>query len=133
MSFSRPGASAYQSESVQAAHYASPHALVGMLIDGAVERVTQARGALERGQTARKGERIGKAIGIVDSLRASLNQERGGQIAANLASLYDYMLRRLLQANLNDDDGALEEVQRLLREIKSGWDGIADQAGRAAS
>jgi flagellar protein FliS len=104
-----------------------------MLIDGAVERVTQARGALERGQTARKGERIGKAIGIVDSLRASLNQERGGQIAANLASLYDYMLRRLLQANLNDDDGALEEVQRLLREIKSGWDGIADQAGRAAS
>lgn len=132
MTFGRHGASAYQSESVQAAQYADPHKLVSMLIDGAVERISQARGALERGQTARKGERIGKAIAIVDSLRASLDLDKGGEVAVNLSSLYDYMSRRLLHANLKNDADALDEVQRLLKEIKTGWDGIAD-AAKAAS
>ena len=131
MTFGRQGATAYRSEAVQAAEFASPHQLVKMLIDGAVERVIQARGAMERGMTARKGERIGKAISIVDSLRASLDMEQGGEIAGNLASLYDYIGRRLLHANLKNDAEALEEVLRLLREIQSGWNGIAD--GAAAS
>ncbi|MAT83623.1 MAG: flagellar export chaperone FliS [Gammaproteobacteria bacterium] len=133
MSIGRNGATAYQSEAVQAAQFASPHQLVKMLVDGAVERVVQARGAMERGMTARKGERIGKAISIVDSLRASLDMEKGGEVAANLASLYDYIGRRLLHANLKNDAGALEEVLRLLREIQAGWDGIADSAAAAAS
>lgn len=133
MTFGRPGASAYQNTSVQAVHYASPHELVSMLMNGAIERISQARGALQRGDTARKGERIGKAIAIIDNLRASLDAEQGGEVAVNLASLYDYMERRLLQANLKSDDAALEEVQRLLKEIKAGWDGIAEQVGQAAS
>lgn len=133
MTFGRQGATAYQSEAVRAAEFASPHQLVKMLIDGAVERVIQARGAMERGMTARKGERIGKAISIVDSLRASLDMDRGGDIAGNLASLYDYIGRRLLHANLKNDADALEEVLRLLREIQSGWDGIAEGADAAVS
>ncbi|HEX7036413.1 MAG TPA: flagellar export chaperone FliS [Pseudomonadales bacterium] len=133
MTFVSQGVSAYQREAVQAAHYASPHQLVSMLMDGALERIVQARAAMERQLTARKGERIGKAISIIDSLRASLNQDRGGEVAANLAALYDYMVRRLLHANLNNDPDALDEVQRLLKEIKAGWDGIAEQTARAAS
>lgn len=133
MTFVNRGASAYQREAVQAAHYASPHQLVCMLMDGALERIVQARAAMEHHLTARKGERIGKAISIIDSLRASLNPDRGGEVAANLAALYDYMVRRLLHANLNDDLDALDEVQRLLKEIKAGWDGIAEQTAPAAS
>ncbi|MEQ8861296.1 MAG: flagellar export chaperone FliS [Pseudomonadales bacterium] len=124
---------AYQNESVQAARYASPHSLVAMLIDGAVERVVQARGAMERGLIARKGERIGRAITIVDSLRASLDVEAGGDIAVNLAALYDYLIRRLLHANVHNDVLALDEAVRLLKEIKAGWDGIADAAEPATA
>ncbi len=133
MTFGIPGAEAYRSESVRAAEYADPHRLVAMLLEGVVERVVQARGAMEHGQTARKGERIGKAIAIVDSLRASLDTDRGGEVAGNLAALYDYVLRRLLHANLKNDPAALDEVLGLIREIKTGWDGIADQAAVAAA
>ncbi len=128
MTFGRNGATAYRSEAVRAAEFASPHQLVSMLIDGALERVVQARGAMERGQTARKGERIGKAIAIVDSLRASLDMDKGGAVAERLEALYDYICRRLLQANLRNDAQALDEVLRLLKEIKGGWDGIAGTA-----
>lgn len=133
MTYGRHGASAYQREAVQAAHFASPHQLVAMLMDGALERIVQARAAMEHQLTARKGERIGKAISIIDSLRASLNPERGGEVAANLAALYEYMVHRLLHANVNNDLEALDEVQRLLKEIKAGWDGIAEQAASAAA
>jgi len=133
MTFGRQGATAYKSESVRAAEYASPHQLVAMLIDGAMERVVQARGAMERGMTARKGELIGKAIAIVDSLGASLNTEKGGELSERLASLYDYIGRRLLHANLKNDRAALDEVLGLLREIKTGWDGIAAEASAGAA
>lgn len=133
MTFANHGASAYRREAAQAAHYASPHQLVCMLMDGALERILQARAAMERQQTARKGERIGKAISIIDSLRASLDHDRGGDVASNLSALYEYMTRRLVHANLNNDRDALDEVLRLLKEIKAGWDGIAEQAARAAS
>lgn len=97
-----------------------------MLMDGAIERIAQARAALEQGSVGRKGELIGRAIAIVDSLRASLDIEQGGEIADNLAALYEYVERRLLEANLHSDVSALDEVLRLLREIRSGWAGIAE-------
>lgn len=133
MTYGRQGVTAYQSEAVRQAEYADPHTLVTMLLDGAIERIVQARGALEHGMTARKGERIGKAIAIVDSLRASLDMEQGGEVAERLASLYDYMIRRLLHANLHNDAPALDEVSRLLKDVKAGWDGIADKARQAAA
>lgn len=133
MTFGRQGASAYRTEAVRAAEYASPHQLVAMLIDGAIERVIQARGAMERGMTARKGELIGKAIAIVDSLGASLNMEQGGELSERLASLYDYIGRQLLHANLKNDRASLDEVLDLLREIKTGWDGIAAEAAAGAA
>lgn len=105
---------------------ATTHRLIQMLLDGALERLASAKGHIQRGDVQRKGEQIGKAIGIVGGLRASLDFEAGGALAANLEALYDYMERRLLQANLASDPAILDEVAGLLRQIKSAWDRIGD-------
>lgn len=116
----------YQTVNTQAqAAAADPHRLIQMLMEGGLTRLAQARGAMERGQTALKGELIGKAIGIVGGLRQGLDLEKGGDIALNLDSLYDYMARRLMEANIQNDVAILEEVSSLLREVKDGWDAIA--------
>ena len=103
---------------------ASPHQLITMLLEGALERVASASGAMGRGEIAVSGESIGKAIGIIDSLRVSLDRDQGGQIADNLSALYDYMTRRLLEANATKDADMLGEVAGLLREIKVAWDQV---------
>lgn len=107
---------------------ADPHQLIAMLITGAADRVASARGAMLRGDTARKGELISGAIAIIDSLRASLDRDRGGEVADNLGALYDYMEQGLVQANLDGDSGRLEEIGALLGEIKSGWEAIPADA-----
>ncbi|WP_296217190.1 flagellar export chaperone FliS [Pseudomonas sp. UBA2684] len=116
----------YQSVNTQAqAVDASPHRLIQMLMEGGLTRIAQARGAMEREQTAMKGELIGKAIGIIGGLRAGLDLQQGGELAANLDSLYEYMVSRLLEANVNNDGEPLDEVAELLRNVKSGWDAIS--------
>ncbi|BAU75705.1 Flagellar biosynthesis protein FliS [Metapseudomonas furukawaii] len=104
---------------------ASPHRLIQMLMEGGLTRLAQARGAIERGQLAQKGELIGKAIAIIGGLRNSLDFEQGGEIAPNLDALYDYMVSRLVEANLKSDAALVDEVSGLLRNVKTGWDGIA--------
>lgn len=116
----------YQSVNTQAqAVDASPHRLIQMLMEGGLTRIAQARGAMEREQTAMKGELIGKAIGIIGGLRAGLDLQQGGELAANLDSLYEYMVSRLLEANVKNDGEPLDEVAELLRNVKSGWDAIS--------
>ena len=105
---------------------APPERLVQLMLEGALDRISLARGAMENGQVAAKGERIGKAISLVEGLRASLDHERGGELAGNLDALYEYAARRLLEANLRNDAAILDEVSRLLREIKQAWDRIVD-------
>lgn len=104
---------------------ATPHRLIQMLMEGGLTRIAQARGAIERGWTAEKGELIGKAVGIVGGLRNGLDFEKGGELAQNLDRLYDYMIAKLTEANVHNDLARLDEVANLLREIKSGWDAIA--------
>lgn len=104
---------------------ASPHRLIQMLMDGSLSRLAQARGALERGQLADKGELISKTITIVSGLRGALDMERGGEVAINLDRLYEYMSNRLIVANAKGDVQVLDEVAGLMRTIKSGWDAIA--------
>jgi len=116
----------YQTVNTQAqTSGANPHRLIQMLMEGGLSRLAQARGAMDRGQIALKGELIGKAIGIVGGLRDGLDLEKGGELATNLDGLYEYMVGRLMQANLKNDAAALEEVSDLLRTVKSGWDGIS--------
>lgn len=103
---------------------ATPHRLIQMLMEGGLTRIAQARGAMDRQQTALKGELIGKAIGIIGGLRNGLDLHAGGELAANLDSLYEYMVSRLLEANLKNVPEPLDEVAELLRNVKSGWDAI---------
>jgi len=110
---------------------APPERLVQMMLEGALDRVSLARGDMENGQVAAKGERIGKAISLVEGLRASLDHERGGELAGNLDALYEYISRRLLEANLRNEVAILDEVSLLLREIKQAWDRIVGGAETA--
>ncbi len=113
---------------------ASPHQLIVLLFEGARQAVIVARSGIEAGDIPKKGAAITKAIDVIlNGLRASLNLEEGGNLAQNLYALYDYMARRLLHANLNNDIAALDEVLGLLTEIHSAWVAIGDpaQAGTA--
>lgn len=115
----------YQSMDVASeVHIASPHKLIEMLLAGALARIARAKGAIMRRDIELKIESILSASSIIENLLISLDMKAGGQIASNLASLYDYMLRRLVYANAHNDIPTLEEVSRLLGEIKSAWDAI---------
>jgi len=107
---------------------ASPHQVVQVMLDTLLARVAEASGHLERGEIAAKGEKIGKALAIIEALMLGLDKSRGGELATNLERLYDYASRTLLKANLENRADLLKEVSSLLREIKLGWDGIAAAA-----
>lgn len=111
---------------------ADPHRLIQLLLDGALDRIAQAKGALIAGDTAAMGEALGKAIGILSGLQGSLDMERGGEIAANLNRLYDYMSLRLLDVHREKESASLDEVVGLLGNIKSGWDAIRPQVAPSA-
>ncbi len=104
--------------------YADPHRLIQMLFEGALKRIAFAKGAMQRKQIAEKGKFISQTIEIVGGLRASLDIEGGGNIAANLESLYEYMSRRLVTANLKNSEEILDEVAGLLADVKLAWDAI---------
>jgi flagellar secretion chaperone FliS len=107
---------------------ASPYQVIQLMLDALLSRIAEATGHIERGEVAAKGEKIGKALGIIEGLLLGLDKERGGDIALNLERLYDYASRTLLKANLENRVDLLKEVSSLLREIKLGWDGIAAEA-----
>ncbi len=123
----RSGISAYQKVGVNAAvEVADPHTLILLLFSGAQAAIGNARAALQMRQIAEKGAAISKAIDIISNgLKVSLDHQQGGEIAARLDALYDYMVIRLLHANLKNDEKALEEVSSLLEEIHSAWREIA--------
>jgi flagellar protein FliS len=103
---------------------ADPHKLTLMLLDGALERIVMARGCMDRNETSAKAKLLNRAVSIIGELRNSLDMSRGGQIAANLGELYDYMCRQLLKANLENKADPLEHVSSLLREIRGAWAAI---------
>jgi flagellar protein FliS len=120
------GSQQYRSMSAQGnLAEASPYQVVQVMLDATVSRIAEASGHLERGEVAAKGEKIGKALQIIEALMLGLDKERGGDLAQNLERLYDYASRTLLKANLENRSDLLKEVISLLREIKLGWDGIA--------
>ncbi len=102
-----------------------PHQLVLMLYDGALAAVNQARSHLQTKRVADKGAAIGKAIRIIDEgLKISLDRKAGGELAGRLLTLYDYLVMRLLQANLRSDESALIEVTQRLVELRDAWASI---------
>lgn len=119
-----PGyARAYQAQAVLTA---SPGQLILMLYDGALRFLGHARDALQSpDESARRIETINtnllKAQNILAELQSSLNHEAGGDHAANLDRLYDYYLRRLLEANMRKTVEPVIEVEKLVRELRDGW------------
>lgn len=114
--------SAYQSAGTHGGVAAAdPHGLVLMLMNGALERITRARGCIVNKQYVDKAQLIHSSVSIIDQLRSSLNLHAGGEVAANLDRLYEYMCRRLLNASIDNDTSKLDEVSRLLTGIRDAW------------
>ncbi len=128
------GASAYAKVGIETGVVAaSPHKLIVMLFEGAVVAITNATQHLANNDIPAKGQAISKAIAIVENgLRASLDKKAGGEIAQNLDSLYEYMVHRLILANLHNDVEMLREVQGLLNDLKTAWESIAPTPGQAS-
>lgn len=123
------GANAYAKVGIETGVIAaSPHKLIVMLYEGAIVAISNAITHMNSGNIAAKGQSISKAIAIIENgLKASLDKKSGGEIAVSLDALYEYMNNRLIQANLQNQVEALEEVQQLLRDLKSSWDAIAPE------
>jgi flagellar secretion chaperone FliS len=107
---------------------ADPHRLIVMLMDGALERISTARGCMARGDTTEKARLLNRAVSIIGELRNSLDLKAGGQLAANLGELYDYMGRRLLKASAENRVELLDETLKLLHEIRAAWVAIPNEA-----
>lgn len=120
--FSR-AATAYQATSVETVvQSASPHHLIVLLFDGLFQSLNQATGALQRQDIITFGRHMGRAVTILDEgLKGGLDMAKGGEVAANLRRLYDYCVRRLLQAHLREDPEAIAEVVRLMTPIADSW------------
>ncbi|CNB21019.1 MULTISPECIES: flagellar export chaperone FliS [Yersinia] len=121
--YSRSGVQAYANVGVESGVMsASPHQLIVMLFDGAQSALVRARILMSQGDIPAKGAALSKAINIIDNgLSAGLDMEKGGELAQNLSALYDYMSRRLLHANLHNDEQAINEVSALLENIADAW------------
>ncbi len=115
----------YQSVAIQSkVSSANPHSLVALLLDGLSGKLANATGAIQRGDLSQQGSSISSGIRIIDGLRASLDYDKGGELATNLGAIYDYMERRLVEANVKADVKIVAEVVSLINQIKSGWDVI---------
>ncbi|GAA4342375.1 flagellar export chaperone FliS [Pigmentiphaga soli] len=132
--FATFGARAYASVGVETGVSSStPHGLVLMLYDGALESLRLARGCLQAGDPIGKTRAVSRATRIIDEgLRCSLDFKAGGDLAGQLDSLYDYMCRRTLHAGIENDAAALEEVIGLLDGLRGAWASIAPAAQVAA-
>jgi flagellar protein FliS len=108
---------------------ADPHKLISMLYQGALLAIANAKNSILRHDIPARGKAISHAIKIInDGLSLSLDKEVGGDLALNLSALYEYMTHRLLFANINSDMAALDEVARLLGELKEAWESIRQPA-----
>lgn len=105
---------------------ASSHKLILMLMSGFLMRINAAKGGIDRGDFQEKSIQISKAAGIVGGLIDGIDFEKGGDIAANLNSLYEYINIRLFQASAQNSIEILDEVHALMREIKQAWDAIPE-------
>ena len=127
--------SAYRQVGVQSmVDSASPQQLIKMLFDGLLASINAARGAIERGDISEKVRHIGKAVRILqEGLLGALDREKGGELAGNLASLYDYCTTRLTLANARNDASMVDEVAGLVSTVAQGWNEITNAPAPAAA
>lgn len=108
---------------------ASPHHLVGMLFDALIHSLNATKEHLKNANFEAKGQSVGRAVRILEEgLKAALDMENGGELAANLRSVYDFCIFRLTEANLRNDAGMVAEVIKVIRPIADGWGQIRGEA-----
>ena len=104
---------------------ASPHQLVSLLFDALQQSLAAAKGAILNGDIPAKARAISRAVRILEEgLKAGLDADRGGDLAANLRSLYDFCIFRVTEANLRNDAAMVDEVIRLIHPVSDGWNQI---------
>jgi flagellar protein FliS len=126
----RTGYQAYQKNKYETA---SPHKLILMLYDGALSNINRARQALKAGQRAEAHKFIQKSQNIVFELLACLNEEQGDEIARNLKEIYLYLVRLLMQANIQKKPEQLEEPETILKQLRQTWEQIGKEVGNGAT
>jgi flagellar protein FliS len=99
----------------------SPVAIIERLYQAMERSLIAAKDAMEKGQPAIKGEKLGHALAIIGELQASLDMEKGGEIATNLYDLYSFATHRLLMANMKDDTAIIDEVLRTMQPLSEAW------------
>lgn len=130
----RSGHDAYRSSAAEhTVETADGYTLIASLMTRLVARLAMAKHCIGSDDVAGKGEHLGQAIAILDVLQVAIDDTHDARLAGNLVALYGYATRRLLEANLRSDVAIIEEVEGLLREVKSAWDAIGDQLAPKAT
>jgi flagellar protein FliS len=123
------GIQAYKKGNIrQEISQADPHKLTLMLMQGALDRMAYCKGCMERKDFAGKSEHLSRATAIIANLRDTLDMEAGGELSDNLFSLYQYMIDRLTDANIQNSLNIVDEVINLLLPIKTAWTQIPEEA-----
>jgi flagellar protein FliS len=111
---------------------ADPHRLTLMLMQGAVDKLAYAKGCIERKDFAQKAEHMSKVSAIIMNLRDTLDMSENSEVAGNLFDLYEYMLQRLVDANVQNNVKIIDEVIALIMPIKDAWLQIPEAAKQEA-
>ncbi len=110
---------------------ADPARLIGLLYEAAIDSVSAARHHLAAGDVAARSAAISRATAIICELGRSLDHDRGGSISRSLGELYEYLQRRLLEANLKQAEEPLAEALGLLSTLAEAWGGVQAQIAHA--
>jgi flagellar protein FliS len=103
---------------------ADPHRVIQLLMQGALENMAKAKGAMDRKDFAEKSRTVSKAMSIISALQHTLDMDVGGEVSQNLWSLYDFMVNHLMQASRESNTVKIDDVIEIMIKIKSGWDAI---------
>ena len=117
----------YRQASVSNIDDADPHTLISIVLQHILGNIAATKRSIERKDVEGKAKSLNKALALIGELQSSLDLEQGGEIAQNLAALYDYSIRTLTEANLQNSQDKLDEVAKIFINIKEGWDGIPSE------
>ena len=104
--------------------YASPHQLMLMLFDGAIEAMSITVGAIQNKNFELRSKQNTRSITIINGMRECLDMETGGELADNLYSLYQYMTKELFKASFKNDVDTIKNIQTMLKDIRGSWEKI---------
>ena len=101
--------------------YASPHQLVLMLFDGAIESMSMTIGAIQQKNIEMRGKYNTRAISIIYGMRDCLDMNSNSELSENLYSLYQNMAQELFRAGFKDDAETIQNIQTMLKDIRESW------------